>query len=179
MAKTRIQKSELYDTYVESLNNSQAIFIVDTSKMSSNQVTDIKLKMFDLGAAFGVLKNTVFTKAKDASELKSIQFDEMQGQSGAFFIPKETDIAEVAKVIKEFQKNFELMEAKFGLMEGDLITASQIAAIADLPTRDQLLGMTVYVMSAPLRNLMGVMNGATRDLVNVLNAIKEEKEKAG
>jgi large subunit ribosomal protein L10 len=178
MAKSRQQKTDLYDQYLEALKTSQAIFLVDLSKLKTTQLTDLKLRLFDIGASFAVIKNTVFTKAYEESPLKDNVFEELSGQTGAFFVPADGDASAIAKIIKEFQTNFELMESKLGFMDGNLLSKEQIQAIADLPTRDELLAKTVYLMAAPVRNLLGVMNGATRDFMNVLNAIKDKGETA-
>lgn len=175
MAKSRQQKSEAYGVYLDALTNAQAIFLVDISKLKGTQLTDIKLRLFDLGASFAVIKNTVFTKAHAASPLKEVEFGDLSGQTGAFFIPKGIDSSAIAKIIKEFQTNFELMESKLGFMDGNLLSEEQIQMIADLPSREELLAKTVYLIAAPVRNLLGVMNGATRDFMNVLNAVKDKK----
>lgn len=178
MAKSRQQKTEAYDQYLEALKNSQAIFLVDLTNLKTNQITDLKLQLFDLGASFAAIKNTVFTKAYENSPLKEIELGELSGQTGAFFIPEGVDASAIAKIIKESQKNFQLMESKLGFMDGKLLSKEQIQAIADLPSREELLAKTVYLIAAPVRNLLGVMNGATRDLMNVLNAVKDSKEKS-
>ena len=79
----------------------------------------------------------------------------------------------MSQAIKEFKK----MEFKVGLVDGKVIDVDGIKALAELPSREELIAKMLGSMNAPIANLVGVLSGTIRALVYALNAIKEQKEK--
>ena len=61
-------------------------------------------------------------------------------------------------------------------MEGEILAADEVKALAKLPSRDELLGKVVGSVQAPLYGLNAVLNGLLRGLVGALSAIEEQKK---
>jgi large subunit ribosomal protein L10 len=81
-----------------------------------------------------------------------------------------------AKVLTENIKKLKKMSLKAGLVDGKVIDVEGIKALADLPSREELIAKMLGSMNAPISGLANVLSGTIRGLAVALNAIKEQKE---
>jgi len=65
------------------------------------------------------------------------------------------------------------------LVDGLLVEASAIKTIAELPSREELVGRLLFLMQSPLRRLVTVLNGPVRNLAGVVKQIAEQKATSG
>ena len=87
------------------------------------------------------------------------------------------DPGAVAKVLVEFSKGNEVVQAKGGMFESAMLTPAEIADIAALPSKDILQAQLLGVLQAPARNLVSILNNKAASILNVLNAYKDKLEK--
>ena len=87
----------------------------------------------------------------------------------------EKDPVEAAKAIKQTSTELNKIEFLGGISDGQAITAEQALAIADLPGRDQLIGMLANVLASPLTGIARVLNGPVQGLATVLTRISEQE----
>lgn len=80
-----------------------------------------------------------------------------------------------AKIVSKFAKDHETVTIFGGILEGKFIDTSSVKHLASLPTKHQLLGQLVGTLNAPVSGFVNVLAGNLRNLVNVLNNIKEAK----
>ncbi|HOB19707.1 MAG TPA: 50S ribosomal protein L10, partial [Candidatus Atribacteria bacterium] len=81
-----------------------------------------------------------------------------------------------AKILTENIKKLKKMELKAGLIDGKVIDVDGVKALAELPSREELIAKMLGSMNAPITGLVRVLNGPIRGLVVALNAIREQKE---
>ncbi len=79
------------------------------------------------------------------------------------------------KLVKGFSKKHEDIEFQGGILEGQIIDIEELKKLADLPSREELLAKVVGSLNAPISGFVNVLAGNLRGLVNVLNAIKDNK----
>ncbi len=91
----------------------------------------------------------------------------------ATFVPG--DFTVVLKEMSAFAKTHKQLEFKGGWVEARAFDAAQVAALATIPPREQLLGMLVSVLNAPLSQLVGTLQAVPRDLVLTLMSVAEKK----
>jgi large subunit ribosomal protein L10 len=91
----------------------------------------------------------------------------------------QTDPVKLAKVLTNFAKTNPNLVFKGALIEGRPVEASEIKTIAELPTREELLGRLVYLIQSPLTRLATVLAGPVSNLARVLRAVAAEKPKSG
>jgi len=138
------------------------------------QVTELRKKLRDAGIQYKVYKNN----------LARIALREIGAESAADFMNGPTawafcnDPVAPAKILKEFSKEVPFVQIVGGVMEGKVLTKEQVISLATLPPREVLLAQAVGTISAPLRNLVTVLNAIPTSLVNVINQIKKKKEEA-
>ena len=122
-----------------------------------------------------VAKNTLTKIA--ANERDVVGLDEsLVGPTALVFAWE--DPAQPAKVLRDFARTSGILSIKSGVMDGEVLTAEQIGEIADLPSRDELIGRVVGGISAPLFGLVNVMSGPARSLAYVLQARRDQLEEA-
>jgi len=80
-----------------------------------------------------------------------------------------------AKILSKFAKDIEAFELKAGVLSGKLLSVADISALAALPSREELLAKALSSMNAPVSNFVGTMAAIPRSLVQVLNAIGQDK----
>ncbi|MFY9443440.1 MAG: 50S ribosomal protein L10, partial [Bacillota bacterium] len=84
-----------------------------------------------------------------------------------------------AKVIASFVKEYKKLEVKAGILDGRVIDAAAVKALADLPGKEQLLAMVLRAVQGPLYGLVNVLQGNLRNLVYAVDAVRRLKEEAG
>ena len=85
-----------------------------------------------------------------------------------------------AKALKDFKKEGaeKVPEVLFGVVEGKPVSADQVKALADLPSKEQLISQMLSVMQGPTRNFVGVLSGVTRQFVGVYLRSRIKKKAA-
>ncbi len=157
----------------ERLENSQIAIMSQYVGIDVGQVTELRKQLREAGVVYKVYKNTLAKRALDEIEAGAAA-EMMDGPTAWAFCE---DPVLPAKILKNFAKTAKMVTMSGGVLNGKVIDAAQVAALADLPSRDQLIAQVVGTIAAPLRNLVGTLNAVPRNLVSVLDQIKEKKEK--
>lgn len=144
------------------------------------QDTELRKSLRAAGVSYHVVKNTLLAiAAKDAGLDDLIPY--LNGTTALAFSTE--DAIAPAKVISEFIKKNKLEDKdvlveKAGIVDGKVIGADDVKALANLPSREVLLAKLLGSMKAPISNTVGVLSGVIRNAVYVLDAVREQKEKA-
>ena len=167
MALTKEKKAELVDQYGEWLENSKALVFAEYTGMNMPQMDKLRSQVREVGAEFHVIKNRL---GKRVFSEAGFEFpEELFTGSTAMGVGFE-DAPGIAKVIKDFGKDQPALKIKGGLMDGRLLTADEVIALAELPplpvVRAQLLG----VISAPASKLARTLAEPGRSLAQVIKA---------
>ncbi|KAB8037613.1 50S ribosomal protein L10 [Silvanigrella paludirubra] len=168
----RNAKLQWRESVVQALDKSGAVFLANYSGMTVEELTAMRRELKAVQADFHVVKNTIAQKAVEGRD-ENVISELFKGQTGVVFAYG--DAAAAAKVFSESAKKFEKLKIVGGYMEKSLLTPASVEKLASLPSREVLLGQLIGTMVAPHRGLLNVLNGVPRNLVQVLNAIKEKK----
>lgn len=168
---TKDKKNKILAEYKDVVAGSKALYLVNITGISASDVTSLRKKLKRIGANFYMVKNSMFKIALEDAGLTEVIGD-VVGQYGMVTVTE--DVVESAKLLKEFVKQYSDIKPAFGVLDKNKISGEQITQLADLPDKDQLLGMLAGALVGVLRNTMSVLNGATRDFVQVLRA-REDK----
>ena len=170
-------KRETIDSLVELLKKSDAVFITEYRGLTVKKISVCRKNIRQAGGEMKVCKNTLMRIA--LSECGMIQAPDFDfGPNG--YVLSYGDAAAVAKAIRDFskEKGNEALVVKGAILDGKLLTKEQVFALADLPSREQLLAQVVGTIAGPLRGLVTVLSGPARGLVTCLNQIKDKKDAA-
>ena len=172
MAKSKQQKQTLVATYKAKIAAADAFFLVRPKGVTVNESTGLKKELMGVESSYNIIKNTLFQIALQESGIDKLPH--LEGESHAVIFSGK-QLSEAAKILKAFAKKSEKLEVMSGVLNGKSLAAEQVNALADLPSKEALIGQFLSVAIGPVRSLLNVMNGNTRKLVYVLNAIQATK----
>jgi large subunit ribosomal protein L10 len=169
----REEKKQYVSKLTEEIKASDALFLANYKGLTFPQLTAIRTVVKEKGSDFKVVKNTLVKIALHNNGIETL--DEILKLCTACTIVK-GDAAAVAKDMKKFAKDFDKFEIKAGFLDGKPLSADEVARLADLPSREVLLGKALATMNAPATNFVSLLSNVPRSFLNVLNAIKEQKQ---
>ncbi|GEA14407.1 MAG: large subunit ribosomal protein [Moorella sp. (in: firmicutes)] len=175
MNKQREAKAAVVAEIKEKLSNSIVTILADYRGMNVAEMTRLRRQLREAGVEFKVVKNTLTRRAAQELGLDGLE-PFLEGPTAAAF--SLNDPAAPAKILSEVMRNSKTFQIKAGVLQGRVIGLDEIKALADLPSREQLLAKVVGGFQAPLAGLVNVLAGNTRNLVYVLEAIRKKKEEA-
>ncbi len=171
MAKTRSQKTELLDKYKDILKNKGGYLLVNSDKTDTTTVLDLKMKLKDVDANYTVVKNSLFKVALQDTN-QPLETQELDGPTAIIYFDE--DPTAPAKLVKEVQKEKELLNPKGGVYEGEFLTEERVMQLAEIPTKEVLLSQLVGTINAPLTGFMNAVTGNVKGLTVVLKGISEK-----
>lgn len=161
--------------FAEKLKVAKAAFLADYRGLNVEQTNVLRRKLKDAGVEYRVVKNTLLKLA--AKDTNSACLEEhLSGPTAITLV--NADPVTPAKALVEFAKQYNVFELKAGMLDGKLLSVADIKALAELPSREQLLAKLLGSLNAPASNFVGVLAAVPRSLVQVLAAIKDQKEAA-
>lgn len=174
MAITRERKEELVATYSDLLAKTDGFIVTEYRGLSVAKLDDLRDKLREASGAYTVTKNTLFSIAlKETGWL--VPSDLLLGPTAVAF--GNGNLPGVAKVMQGFQKdNADVFVIKGGVLAGNVFGAKDLEAIASLPTLDELHAQLAGLIVQPAALLAGLLNSATSQVVNVLQAYVQENE---
>lgn len=170
------EKQNLVTDLQERFQAAEAAFVVSTVGCTCAEVTGLRRELRAGGANLAVIKNTLAERAvkgTDAEVLSSL----FKGPVAVIW--SKTDAVSSAKVLAKFAKSLEKLQIKGGLVDGQLIPAAEVDALASLPSREELLAKLLSLINAPATRLLQTINAAGTQMACVINARKEQLEKQG
>ncbi|WP_027415318.1 50S ribosomal protein L10 [Aneurinibacillus terranovensis] len=145
----REEKVQTVGEIVEKFRASKSSVLTDYRGLNVAQVTQLRKLCREAGVDFKVYKNTLARRA--TAEVELTELDQYLTGPTAIAFSMEDEMA-AAKVLSDFAKTNEALEIKAGVLEGKVMDAAEVKAIASLPNREGLLSMLLSVLQAPMRN---------------------------
>ena len=168
-------KEAVVAEFAEKLKTAKAAFLADYRGLDVDQANDLRNKLRSAGVEYRVVKNTLLRLA--AKDTGAVCFDDYLSGPTAIAMVDDDPVAP-AKALVEFAKKNDVFELKAGMLDGKLLSVNEMKALAELPSREELLAKMLGSMSAPATNFVGVLAAVPRTFVQVLAAIKDQKEAA-
>ena len=168
----RDQKAAVIEEVAQQITNSDAVFAVDYRGISVPQAAELRTKLRDANASFRIVKNTLTERAADqagADGLKAL----LEGPTAMTFVTGDAALA--AKALRDFRRANQLLEFKGGWMNGAALSADEVDAIAQLPSREVLYGRLVGMVASPLTGLAGALGGLIGGLARQLQQVADQK----
>jgi large subunit ribosomal protein L10 len=176
MALTRASKEQLISRYQAGLAAATHALLLDYKGIDVPQVTDLRARLRESGASYEVVKNRLARIAIKGKPLEDL-IESFEGPTAVVYT--NDDVVGMAKTLSEFAKTVPSLELKGGIVEGQAVAASQVAEIATLPSREELLSKLVFLLQSPITRLARTLNAVTRDFVVVMGQIEAKKAGEG
>ncbi len=176
MPLTRNQKQELMAEYEQGVALAPHAFILGYQGINVPQVTELRQKVRDTGGSYVVVKNTLVLRALEGKALGELK-DQFTGPTAVVYSDDEP--VALAKVLTEFQKTAPFLEFRGGLLNGRQVAAEQIAEIANLPSREELIAKLLFLLQSPITRFVRALGAIPQQLATVLDQIRLQKETQG
>ncbi len=169
----RTEKQVSVDTLQKDFSANEVIFALDYRGLKVEEATELRKKIRESGGRYRVVKNTLALRALEGTSLGPLSAH-FKGMTGLAYT--DADPVALAKVLADFAKDVPALSYKAGMVSGKELDEEQFKALATLPGRDVLLAKLLYVIQAPMQNLLSVLQGASRDFILVLKAALDKKD---
>ena len=171
----RSQKEYVVQEMADKLSKCPAAFLADYRGINVEQATQLRRELTQAGVEYRVIKNNLLKLAAKGTDAEGLQ--EFCAGPTAIAIASDDPVAP-AKILSKFAKDIDAFELKAAVLSGKMLSVADIGALADLPSREELLAKALSSMNAPVSNFVGTMAAIPRSLVQVLNAIGQQKDAA-
>lgn len=156
------QKEELVKALAERMKSAKVIILTDYRGINVEDVTKLRADLRNVNAEYKVIKNNIIKRALDMNGESGLD-DLLVGPTA--ILMGDEDYLEPSKVIYNFTKNNDFYKIKGGIIDGKVMTAEEIIALAKLPSRQELLA-----------KLAGCLLANISKLAVALDQVKAQKE---
>ena len=172
MALTREQKQTIIKDLETKIEKQKSIVFMDFSKIKVKELAKLRENLKNEGSEMKVAKKSLM---EIALKNKNIELDSKKLEGEVAIVFGYQDEIAPSKIVYQFSK--ENVNAKIlgGFLENKFCEMADVIKLAELPSKEQLLGMLVGTLSAPATNLVGVLSGNMRKLVIALSQIRDQK----
>jgi len=151
----------------------QAIVVAEYRGLEVAEMTNLRKKARTSGIYLRVLKNTLVRRAVAETPFAGLA-DQMVGPL-AYGISSDT--VKVAKVLHEFSKSNDKFIIKAGAMANLVMSPKDVASLASMPSREELLSTLMGTMQAPIAKFVRTLNEVPGKFVRTVAAVRDQKEK--
>jgi len=166
-------KGRVVAELTEKLRNSETMIVADYRGLTMPQIDALRSKLIENGARFTVVKNTLTRRAaQDAGADALLAL--LEGPSAIAFVEADGDAVAVAKALHDSARETKVLEIRGGVMQGRVISGSDVEELAKLPPLDILRGQVIGAIIAPLTSLIGLVNAPLQNLYGLIDARIEQ-----
>jgi large subunit ribosomal protein L10 len=167
------QKQAVVAEVSEQLAKAQAVILAEYRSVPVKDMTELRRRARGVGVYLRVLKNTLARRAVAETPFKGLS----EKMVGPLAYGISSDPVAVAKVLQEFAKENEKFVIKAGAMPNVVMSARQVAELAKMPSRQELLTMLAGTMQAPIAKFVRTLNEVPGKFARTLAAVRDQKEK--
>jgi large subunit ribosomal protein L10 len=172
----RTQKIEIVDEVKTRMGAATAQIVSEYRGLSVAELAELRTALEGVGADYRIFKNTLVRRAIDGGEYQPLS-EYLSGPTALTFV--DGDISAVAKALRDFSRANPLLVIKGGLADGSLLSSSDLAALADLPSREVLLARLAGAIAAPMQQMAGLLQALPRNLAYGMQALIDQREAGG
>jgi len=173
----RTTKESFVSDLRDRIKKAPVVYLTDYTGLDVKAMTALRRSIRATGAEYLVVKNRLAKRAFAETELPDVT-ESLQGPTGV--ILGYEDAVAPAKALSDFAKEHDKKPAfKLGIIDNKILQPEQVDAIAKLPSRDVLYAMLAGALEAPMAALASVLEAKLQETAGLIDALREEREKAG
>src|SRR5215469_4406877 len=173
MAVSRTKKQEQVEKLTENLKNVSNVVVATYTKLTVAQDYELRKALRGAGAKYQVVKNTLAERAAKGTKVEGALKDLAGVTSIAY---TSGDPVAMAKALTKYAKDTPEFTFKIGVVEGRVIQVKDIEALANMPSKEEVMAKLLFLINAPAQRLATAINAVPRNLAVVVNQAVQEKK---
>lgn len=172
----RTDKQQVIEELHEKMGKAKAAILAEPKGLTVAVVTDLRKKLRDAKIDYRIVKNTLAARAAKGTPVEAVA-DKFVGPTA--LVMSYDDVVAPAKLLAEFMKDRENFTVRTAVVDGRVVDAKGVAALAKLPGLQELRAQIAMMIAQPATKLVRVIGTPGQQLARVLAARQEQLEKAG